>query len=420
MNSKVLVPLLLLLAAAPVHAKVRKASPPPHTKPVGIYAPLIYQEAREALLAGDLPGALEGFCRMVLRPKGESVWTVSVVLLCDPAEIPQALREIREPQPVFVVKRIYEGRTCFRVCAGLTTDRREAVAMKVKLPEIFKTAGPFPVEVPTPCDPALPGAARPAKSAPAQPLSAQTPLKPVIVESPPVATPVGPPRPEVIELKPVPPPPAPIADPATGVTGATAPNRGTSPFVQPPLTSGPGLPPSSPNAGTPPPPVRNPEAEAWFQKGLTAYNLGDKKLAESSYRSCLELAPDKPEALTNLGILYIEEKKYKEARTLFETALSKTPGYSRAHLGQAGALWGLDEYREAIEEARSAVNLDSHDVSAHLTLASFLRAVGQEEEAMKEARLVLLMEPNNQKAMEFLNTPPPKKVKKLKGSPSTK
>jgi hypothetical protein len=53
-------------------------------------------------------------------------------------------------------------------------------------------------------------------------------------------------------------------------------------------------------------------------------------------------------------------------------------------------------------------------VNARLTLASFLRAVGQEEEAMKEARLVLLMEPNNRTATDFVNTPPPKKTKKLK------
>lgn len=414
MKKKILLTLALALAtAAPPCGQVPKARKA-NVPPPGIYSQKVYQEAREALLSGDLPGALQGFCDMVNRPQGQAVWTVSVVLLCDPAEIPQALQEIREPQPVFVVKRIFEGRTCFRVCAGLTTDRGQAVAMRVRLPEAFKSAGPFPVEVPFRCDSSIPGFQRPARSTPAPAGTAPSEdAKPV---SPPAAAPVGPARPEVLELTPVPAPTAQAPSPGPSPISSDAPASGSgpSPFAQQPLVPGPGLPPSPPPPGLAQRPSKNPEAEAWFQKGLKAYNLGDRKLAEASYKSCLELNPDKPEALTNLGILYIEEKKFKDARGLLETAVAKAPNYSRGHLGLAGALWGLEEYGDAIGEARAAVNLDTHNVNAHLTLASFLRTTGQEEEAMKEARLVLLMEPNNPKALEFLNTPPPKKVKKIK------
>lgn len=400
-----------ILAVLPVEAaKKRPASQsPPKAAGGALYSATTFVEARRALDSGDISGALEKYCDMLMRPSSGSLWTVSVVLLCDTGEIKQAVEGIRDLEPVFVVKRKYEGRTCFRVCAGLTTDKREAVQMRVRLPESFKNAGPFPVEISFPCDPSLPGFQKPAP--PSAPVSKS--------EAP--AAPIGPTGAEVMDLTPVSPQgpastpegPAGIASPAPSGS-KPLPNRGTSPFAPAPLTGGPGLPPSPAARIEPPPAARNPEAEALFQKGLTAYNLGDRKLAESNYRKCLEMVPDKPEALTNLGILYVEEKKYKDAKGLFEAAVAKSPGYARAHLGLAGALWGLQEYREGLEEARSAVNLDSHDVSARLTLASFLRAVGEEQDAMKEARMVLLMEPNNQRATEFVNSGPPKKPIKLK------
>jgi hypothetical protein len=429
MIKKIVVVLALAsLVASPCLAQKKRKTPPSSgaSKPISalasagaLYSSGTYEAAKAAIQAGRLPEALSGFCRMLTPPQGAPLWTVSVVLLCDPAEIPKALGAVRDPQPVFIMERIFEGRTCYRVCAGLTTDKREALAMRVRLPDSFKNAGPFPVEIPLPCEAGVP------ETAAAAPAGAKSEVAAPAASAPtaPHGGPVGPVGPETVELTPVAPAPVPAgplpeSEPpgATQATGGPQTNsaKGSSPFAPAPLSSGPGLPPSPPAAGRRAEVSRNPEAEAWFQKGLTAFNLGDRKLAEANYKKSLEISPNQPEALTNLGILYIEEKKYKEAKKLFESALAQVPTYSRAHLGLAGASWGLEEYREGIEEARSAVSLDSHDVSARLTLASFLRAVGEEEEAMKQARMVLLMEPNNQRAMEFVNTPPPKKVKKLK------
>lgn len=405
--------LFALMLAAPAHARRPQSAT---ARSGGLYSAELYQEGRRALRQGDFAGALEDFCDMV-PPGEETLWTVSVVLLCDPEEVPAAVEAIQDPQPVFVTKRVFEGRVCFRVCAGLTNLRQEAVAMRVRLPDSVKNAGPFPVEVPRPCDPSLPDALRPPKPPP--PGAAPAPVQTHAPDSAAAAT-VGPGQPDILEMKPVPPEPAPAAPPpeGRGVSAASArPPSQPSPFATAPLTTGPGLPgspPVGPQGSVPPPPSRNPQAEALFQRGVSAYNLGDRKLAESLYTQSLELSPDKPETLTNLGILYLEEKRVKEAKPLFEKAIERAPGYARAHLGMAGALWSSDDCAEALDEVRTAVRLDSHDVNARLTLASFLRAVGQEEEAMKEARLVLLMEPNNRTATDFVNTPPPKKTKKLK------
>ncbi len=120
--------------------------------------------------------------------------------------------------------------------------------------------------------------------------------------------------------------------------------------------------------------------------------------------------------MNNLGILYLEEERYKKARDLFKDAVSVAPSYSRAHLNLSGALWGLKEREEAVKAAQEAVRLDNHDINAHLTLASFLRAMGREEEALAEAQMVLIIAPDNMQATEFINSPPKKGIfKKMKG-----
>ena len=90
MKTSWLVPVALaLFLSAPASGKTPRAAKAP-ARSSGIYSQQVYEGARESLAAGDLPGALQGFCDMVTRPKGQAVWTVSVVLLCDAAEIPQA------------------------------------------------------------------------------------------------------------------------------------------------------------------------------------------------------------------------------------------------------------------------------------------------------------------------------------------
>lgn len=167
----------------------------------------------------------------------------------------------------------------------------------------------------------------------------------------------------------------------------------------PPLAK---APPEGPPGPAPVSESKRKEAEVWFQKGNNAYHQGQRKEAERCYRQALEADSGRPEVLNNLGILYLEQNRYTEAKDLFEGAISKSPGYAKAHLNLAGALWGLGQKDAAIQEAREATVLDGRDVSAHLTLASFLLAADRKTEAAQEARTVLALDANNLQAKVFL------------------
>ena len=320
-----------------------------------LYDTAAFDGAQRALKAGDLAGAMRGYCRMFER-RSEGLWTMSVILLCDPGKVAEYVAMIRNPSPVFVQAKQFQGQWCYRVCAGVTRSRGEAVRWRALLPEKLQAEGPFPVEILRPCE-GNPG------GAPSEVASPTATVTPTHSDSTP-ATPKAPPA--LPEL-----------------TGATAPLAGVQS------------------------PANRAEGETWFQKGLTAQAKGRRREAEEDYRKALEADPGRPEVLNNLGVLYLQQNRYTEAQALFQRALDRAPAYSRAHLNLAGALWGLDDRDHAILEARNAVTLDPTDVSAHLTLASFLLAAGEKAAAGDEARRVLLLDPGNSQAKVFLASAAP-------------
>lgn len=308
-----------------------------------------YARGREALARGELAAAAAAFCAM-LPPEGEgSLYTLSVVLLCHPENVPQEAARLSGVDPVFVEAVEYRGQTCYRLCAGLSRTREGLAGLQRRLPKEVQAHHPFVVALKRPC---TQESSPPSPPPPPAPRPAENP------EGPPASSQPSPPAP------PAPPPP---------------------PF--PPATA-------LPRPG-------EKEAEAWFQKGVAAYTQGRRQEAEGFYREALRADPGKPEVLNNLGVLRLEEKRYEEARDLFQRALERAPRYARARLNLAGAQWALGEQEVAVEEALRASELDPKDVAAHLTLASFYLALGRKVEARAEAQRALALDPGNEQAQVF-------------------
>lgn len=327
----------------------------------------VYQRGLATLSKDDVEGAVSTFCTMFTIPRDTEVWTLSVVLICDAKDVWNLARQVTDLKPVFVQLREFQGKRCYRVCAGLATSRAEASRWISRVPEALKTQGPFPVRVALPCPPfATPGAS---PGAPAPPPQARGP------EEPPKPAPVAPPAPK---------------DAATQVPSPDS--RESQMWFIPPKP----LPPSSPDAAK--------EAQSWFEKGLAAYREGRRMDAYEFYNNALALDPERPEILNNLGVLYLEDHQYAQAQTLFVKAVDRAPSYARARLNLAGALWGLKDWDGAIDQARHACDLDARDVNARLTLASFLLAQDRRREAADAAREALAIDPQNAQAKVFLET----------------
>ncbi len=112
-----------------------------------LYDEGIHARAMQDLENGDLTTAIDGFCGMFERPRRGGLWTIAVHLICETENLAKAVSQITGPEPVFAMKMEFEGRCCYRVCAGLTTSRETVLQWNVQLSEELRHAGPFPVKI---------------------------------------------------------------------------------------------------------------------------------------------------------------------------------------------------------------------------------------------------------------------------------
>lgn len=322
-----------------------------------------YREAHRAIQSGDPARAAKSFCD-ALRPEPSSSWSLSVVLICEPEAVAGQVLSLESAvkEAVFVLPKEYRGQTCYRLCFGIRPDRTRAAHLKELLPKGWEKASPFPFSLRDVCG-APPPVERSAGDALPNPLAA--------------------------------------SEDGGGATSVAAslPEPVPSTVAQVP-------PPEEENESSQKPPERAPDpkqGESWFQQGLQAQAQGRGGEAIEAYERALSFQPEKPEVLNNLGVLYLQQKEFAAAKDLLKRAVNASPGYGRARLNLAGALWGLGEQEAALKQAKEAALLLGGDASAHLTLASFLAAAGRREEAVAEAKVVLALEPGNREAEKLIS-----------------
>ena len=68
--------------------------------------------------------------------------------------------------------------------------------------------------------------------------------------------------------------------------------------------------------------------------------------AERNYRQALTLAPNDPEVLKRLGILYQTELKFQESIELFRRALSISTQYPEVNFFLGASYIGLNQFQE--------------------------------------------------------------------------
>jgi len=145
-------------------------------------------------------------------------------------------------------------------------------------------------------------------------------------------------------------------------------------------------------------------AELWSNLGSAYIDQGGGKsleLAEQALKKSIELSPGYP-AYANLGILYMQERRYPEAAAATEDAL-KINGNDYmvwnnlmiAYEGAQKAAQAEGARRKAEELAEKAVQLRPRDALAHSTLASFYAADKKNEKALAHIRTCVALAPDD-------------------------
>jgi tetratricopeptide (TPR) repeat protein len=103
-------------------------------------------------------------------------------------------------------------------------------------------------------------------------------------------------------------------------------------------------------------------ADACHHRAANGGGSADFVQARDAANKALEIDPSQAQALMVLGILSFSDWKPAESEAYFRSSIKARPSYAMAHMLFAVTLAHYGRYEEAIQEARSASNLDRGSV----------------------------------------------------------
>jgi tetratricopeptide (TPR) repeat protein len=127
------------------------------------------------------------------------------------------------------------------------------------------------------------------------------------------------------------------------------------------------------------------DADGWFALALELETAAPAE-AEEAYRHALQLNPDLPEALINLGRMLQAQTRLHEAEDLYRRARTVQPDLAVAVFNLGTVLDEQRRLQEAIEAYRSAVELDPGFADAHYNLSGLYDQAGNAVAAFRHLR----------------------------------
>lgn len=111
-----------------------------------IYDESAFQRARELALSGKLEEAVTIF-EDTLRPLNNKYWSLAIEMSCDSDKVLDSYRKAAAIDTVYILHRLYEGKSCYRIAAGIEKEKSVILKLKDALPQYFMEKGPFPVKI---------------------------------------------------------------------------------------------------------------------------------------------------------------------------------------------------------------------------------------------------------------------------------
>ena len=114
------------------------------------------------------------------------------------------------------------------------------------------------------------------------------------------------------------------------------------------------------------------------------------------YKKALELDNQCFGAHLNLGTIFFNQKKLKQAEQHYRAAIDLHPRYVLAHFNLASLYDELGQFGKAVELYRSTLAIDPDYVDAHYNLALLLQSMGRTMEATRHWKRFLKLDPRGE------------------------
>jgi len=116
--------------------------------------------------------------------------------------------------------------------------------------------------------------------------------------------------------------------------------------------------PQNPKPEVSPRPETSVNAKGLYDRARHLYNIGRLKDARRLYQKTLMLDPSYVYALNNLGVIYVQEGNYSEAKKSLEDAIQRRPEYVDPYYNLACLYAFQGEVMKSLAQLRQAVSLD--------------------------------------------------------------
>ncbi len=119
-----------------------------------------------------------------------------------------------------------------------------------------------------------------------------------------------------------------------------------------------------------------PESDAYYNLGVTYFNMGDTKNALESYKKTIEHKSDYTPAINNIGVIHFMEKNYKEAEKFFRLVLENDTNFGDAYANLGAISQNEGKFDEALKYYSSALRKNPKNKNVYQNLSKLYFAKG--------------------------------------------
>ena len=132
------------------------------------------------------------------------------------------------------------------------------------------------------------------------------------------------------------------------------------------------------------------------------YEKGDLINAERLYNESLKLNPSFISALIELALVYERQGRFEESENIYKSIITLYPETLNTYVRYGNFLFRISRKADAKEQFEKAENLDYRNPDLKLRLGLLYIEDGDFEKAIEEFQLILLGNPNDQRAKYYL------------------
>lgn len=149
-------------------------------------------------------------------------------------------------------------------------------------------------------------------------------------------------------------------------------------------------------------PENNKAVTDLLQVALRCYQ--SRRLAEAiEYcRKVCAAAPEQPDALHLMAIIYAQNREFPLANDFFGRAIAVSPRRADFHSNYANALFEQGRFEEAIRCCQQSLEYDASDAGVLNILGSILLSINRLSDAIDSFRSALVLQPNNPQVLNNL------------------